>query len=945
MGRLINAVVILALGTANTAGAANYGKHDVNARYVWWTRPYLTEGTSYTFLSTNLQGGADTEIHVMNLSTNQLVAWNDDWYEGRGSCKPELEPMPQQSCVVFTAPTTGFYAVVVVTYKYAPNTGTADIHWLTGTVQTAFYNNIQVGGTWTQVGITAQDTIQTALLNQGTTDTVLYGFGASGGLAAINDDGGVGYASKISSTGVDWVATGTYSPGEGMARVLVNDLAGDHDGDGLGEQLERALCSCDYFGHYTCPWNSFCWAYNYKDSDGDGISDDHETFGKEGWPPQHLPAWGAGPGHPDVFVEVDRVDDGTLTVQPLTALGIADSYENAPGSGQYLQNWDLTEGIKVHLDTGVSSTGTTYGAWGGGGTPVPVGISAGAAYNDPQYFADVRKGIFHYALARAAQSGGNSAGVPAVTFGGAYNSRSVLAHELGHNLGLFHGGRKSAVDQNAKPHYRSIMNYSFGPAEVSPDFSLDEFASAGLNPTSLCEANGLMTSDRAKIAYLESGYYNYTVEAQCGSDGNSNCGVDWNRDGVISPCSTVVRAAPNQTRHVHASPELGRYYWYWGTKHPSFAAPTPDDTASPALARAFNRMHVAYRDAGGAIKMLHTGHDFITGCTNLDSGCATWSTITVAATSDAGGPAIAPTWYNSLMVVYKSGGMLRYVVYDNYYNVAGSGTVPGSTGVLFEPVLGRYGNAIVLLYRKGQVGQNAQVYANTFNTGTWSGSSAQTIDGQPLVVYSTAAMAGYPSGTRAVFSYYSPGAPPQHYLRWAEYQGDGTWSRIYGSDIESTTFASAQTAPRVGLAYRPFGGSLSGGRWYLLFNNMAKDSIVDLGWVMLNMTGGDGSHGQLVWSNETRYDNEWFVSRGGVALLGWQAGTAEQNLRMAVVMDGGVLQFRPFADGILDLQLKDSNDWEVMGRSLCSSLWGCDHQFCGGPGSCPGGEGGEQQCP
>jgi len=50
----------------------------------------------------------------------------------------------------------------------------------------------------------------------------------------------------------------------------------------------------------------------------------------------------------------------------------------------------------------------------------------------------------------------------------------------------------------------------------------------------------------------------------------------------------------------------------------------------------------------------------------------------------------------------------------------------------------------------------------------------------------------------------------------------------------------------------------------------------------------------------------------------------EENLRFGYVYDGdgAELEFRPFADGIVNVELKDNNDWATMGRSggICSGL-------------------------
>ena len=56
---------------------------------------------------------------------------------------------------------------------------------------------------------------------------------------------------------------------------------------------------------------------------------------------------------------------------------------------------------------------------------------------------------------------------------------ALLMHELGHNLGLFHGGADSTT---CKPNYLSVMNYSFAQRNLDPTRPLD-YSRASL-PTS-----------------------------------------------------------------------------------------------------------------------------------------------------------------------------------------------------------------------------------------------------------------------------------------------------------------------------------------------------------------------------------------------------------------------------------------------------------------------------
>lgn len=76
----------------------------------------------------------------------------------------------------------------------------------------------------------------------------------------------------------------------------------------------------------------------------------------------------------------------------------------------------------------------------------------------------------------------------------------TFMHELGHNLGLYHGGGDSV---NCKPNYISIMNYTRQTAGVVPSAELDysESALPTLDETNLNELVGLQGPAGVAVAY------------------------------------------------------------------------------------------------------------------------------------------------------------------------------------------------------------------------------------------------------------------------------------------------------------------------------------------------------------------------------------------------------------------------------------------------------------
>ena len=204
------------------------------------------------------------------------------------------------------------------------------------------------------------------------------------------------------------------------------------------------------------------------DSDSDGIMDGDEILGT----PQglDLPALGADPLRRDIFVECDWYAgefNGTIAnyrPSDLVVDWLIESFANAPVENPY----DAEPGISIHFDYGQG------GLYSGGeqlpGEPIFLIFDFDFNTIKAQHFDENRRGYFHYAIFahRYNKSTNNSSGVAEqpgndfmVTLS-TYNSPVVMAntimHELGHNLGLRHGGFE---ERNWKPNYNSVMNYRY----------------------------------------------------------------------------------------------------------------------------------------------------------------------------------------------------------------------------------------------------------------------------------------------------------------------------------------------------------------------------------------------------------------------------------------------------------------------------------------------------
>ena len=262
--------------------------------------------------------------------------------------------------------------------------------------------------------------------------------------------------------------------------------SGDLDGDRLPNCYETGT------GTFVSTTNTGTSPTN-NDTDGDGIKDGDEVLGSRGG--LDLPALGASPVHKDIFVEVDWYDDNLGCAahshrMTSAAVGVATPmFANAA-----VTNPDRTTGIRLHIDYG-------QGAPYNGGTlltsadaRITGGLDGEFLTEKAAHFAANREGYFHYVISAhdftdisaggLGELGGDDFVVAAGCAVTGFNLGAILNHELGHNLGLGHGGDTSC---NTKPNYPSIMNYHFAYPGVDDtcdavgDGNIDY--SYGLNPS------------------------------------------------------------------------------------------------------------------------------------------------------------------------------------------------------------------------------------------------------------------------------------------------------------------------------------------------------------------------------------------------------------------------------------------------------------------------------
>ncbi len=225
------------------------------------------------------------------------------------------------------------------------------------------------------------------------------------------------------------------------------------------------------------------------DRDGDGLFDVWETDGidtdGDQVPELDLPDLGADPDHKDVFLEIDHMTGHALAQTAIDRVVAA--FDAAP-----VANPDGQPGIALHVDNGPSSQMTPGESWGArsdaGELPHQAVLGSLIANGDYDWsafdqlkaasFAPDRAPAFHYVVSahRFGSATTSSSGIsrdigasdllvtlgpvfePGESSGTVEQQAGTLMHELGHNLGLRHGG---ADDRNYKANYLSVMNYAF----------------------------------------------------------------------------------------------------------------------------------------------------------------------------------------------------------------------------------------------------------------------------------------------------------------------------------------------------------------------------------------------------------------------------------------------------------------------------------------------------
>ena len=325
----------------------------------------------------------------------------------------------------------------------------------------------------------------------------------------------------------------------------VNQNIAGSDGIGDSPYIVRSPNNIDRYPLMTPP----------RDSDGDGLWDEWETrgidFDRDGIVDLTLP--GANPQYKDLYIEIDYMgSDGTHDHRPdPDALNdVIAAFRNAP-----VQNPNGTRGIALHIevDEEIPHQDVIH-VWSDFDAVKRNHFGTAAQRADPNSanILEAKRLAYRYCLfihqyalwngthwvtttsSGIAELPGNDFIVSLGAFTNHRGTRDEQAgtfmHELGHTLGLRHGGGDNI---NGKPNYLSIMSYTRQFSNFIPnrrlDYSREELPT--LDENSLNESLGISgpAGETTVFGIIDPLTGNCRIRRVA-----ANGPIDWNMDGDTS---------------------------------------------------------------------------------------------------------------------------------------------------------------------------------------------------------------------------------------------------------------------------------------------------------------------------------------------------------------------------------------------------------------------------
>jgi Peptidase M66 len=318
------------------------------------------------------------------------------------------------------------------------------------------------------------------------------------------------------------------------------------------------------------------WVFDDASLTGDGILDDWKRNGVtidpgDGSGPQFidLPAMGADVNKPDLFVQIDFMANPkhSHALSAAAIKSVVDAFASAP----YISR-SGSIGINLHVDAGPNSvmnfaTGNKWGALSRSrqlgevpqlGTATVDGSGNILVYNWAEFdkiknqpggfTSSGRTKIFRYCISAHQLATASNSGVARATPGSDFiislgtfagvtdtNMAGTFMHELGHCLGLGHGGGDGT---NNKPNYVSVMNYlwQFSGVTRSGAANIIDYSNAALSALTEAALDETVGLGPAATGVAIKHWVSATATAPAAfvqvADGSQP--IDWDGDGLAT---------------------------------------------------------------------------------------------------------------------------------------------------------------------------------------------------------------------------------------------------------------------------------------------------------------------------------------------------------------------------------------------------------------------------
>jgi hypothetical protein len=453
----------------------------------------------------------------------------------------------------------------------------------------------------------------------------------------------------------------------------------------------------------------------------------------------------------------------------------------------------------------------------------------------------------------------------------------VLAQELGHNFGLEHGGNPRSESVNCKPHYRTPMNYAYTYDPAVTAFS------RGLNPVelrpgALDELLGMGSTDPALLATLAAPPFEFNVRP----DG----AVDWNRDGRFD---ALVKGAPT---------------WSWASCEQSMLhSQAFADGWDPTLAWVDGRMAMVHRAADGALHLRWATRFDLCDPVLVSTGCSDFGDATepIPGALATSAPALAEV-DGKLLVVWADPARQLLAAELEGATWRWLGAVDANVTVSGDPAVVRHGDRVLVMAPHADGLYRWELGPGGFGppiAERWTdGTPIATGPGVALASTGDTLYAAVPEGTLGLLELGILDATAD---RW-ERMPAAVWLGIRSYAAARPALAWAHD--RLYLAWKPF----------------------PYGAAFLTMTEGldrapTAPDRRLRFYRPNFFTNVWGTIAGAASLVhdpaadslrgAWGFGTTSSRII-----------FYPFADGIVDVVLRDQDDYAFIRDHMACSLRG-----------------------